>query len=231
MRRNIPMTPGNLKRQFGNAVKGKRSELHISQEELADRAGLHRTYISDVERGARNLSLESIEKLAAALELSVSGLFARAGDQRTTEPVVEILLVEDTPEDVELTLRAFRKARFVNPVHVVGDGEEALDFLFGKKAYANRREENPPGLVLLDLDLPKIGGLEVLRRMKADWRTRNIPVVVLTVSRHYHDAVECQRLGVETYITKPVDFRNLSEVTPRLRLEWSLVKPQQEESV
>lgn len=225
------MTPGNLKRLFGSAVKGKRAELHISQEELADRAGLHRTYISDVERGARNLSLESIEKLATALELSVSGLFARAGDKLTPDPLVEILLVEDTPEDVELTLRAFRKARFVNPVHVVGDGEEALAFLFAKKTYAHRRESPLPGLVLLDLDLPKIGGLEVLRQMKADWRTRNIPVVVLTVSRHYHDAVECQRLGVETYITKPVDFRNLTEVTPQLRLEWSLARPHREEAV
>src|SRR5689334_8015023 len=101
MRRDNPMTPGNLKRLFGSAVKGKRTELNISQEELADRAGLHRTYISDVERGARNLSLESIEKLAAALELSVTGLFARAGDTRTPEPLVEILLVEDTPDDVE----------------------------------------------------------------------------------------------------------------------------------
>src|SRR5258707_8063409 len=105
------MTFGNLKRFFGSAVKRKRAELHISQEELADRAGLHRTYISDVERGARNVSLESIEKLAAALELPVSGLFARASSEQEPESLVEILLVEDTPEDVELTLRAFRKAR------------------------------------------------------------------------------------------------------------------------
>jgi CheY-like chemotaxis protein len=225
------MTLGNLKRFFGSAVKRKRAELHISQEELADRAGLHRTYISDVERGARNVSLESIEKLAAALELPVSGLFARAGQWALPESPVEILLVEDTPEDVELTLRAFRKARFMNLVHVVTDGEEALAFLFAKGVYAHRRDARLPGLVLLDLDLPKVGGLEILRLMKENWRTRNIPVIVLTASRHYLDAVECQRLGVETYITKPVDFRNLSEATPQLRLEWSLVKPRQEESV
>src|SRR3954468_6343622 len=102
------MTPGNLKRQFGSAVKGKRSELHISQEELADRAGLHRTYVSDVERGARNLSLESIEKLAHALELSISGLFERAKDGHGSAQAVEVLLVEDEPLDVELTLQAFK---------------------------------------------------------------------------------------------------------------------------
>src|SRR5438477_9879125 len=117
------MNRPDAKSSFASAVKAGRSRLGISQEELAGRAGLHRTYISDVERGARNLSLESIEKLAAALEMSVSGLFAEAGDGRSHDPLVEILLVEDTAEDVELTLRAFRKARFVNPVHVVGDGE------------------------------------------------------------------------------------------------------------
>src|SRR5580765_7721739 len=102
------MNSANVRTDFARAIKWWRNHLDISQEELADRAGLHRTYISDVERGARNLSLESIEKLALALELSVSGLFARAGDKPTPEPLVEILLVEDTPEDVELTLRAFR---------------------------------------------------------------------------------------------------------------------------
>src|SRR5438477_8397408 len=105
---------GDLKRLFGTAIKGKRSELGISHEELAHRAGLHRTYISDVERGARNLSLESIEKLAHALELSVATLFARAGDGAGADPFVEILLVEDNPDDVQLTLRAFRKARITN---------------------------------------------------------------------------------------------------------------------
>src|ERR1700760_1080977 len=122
------MTVGDLKHLFGAAIRTKRAELHISQEELADRAGLHRTYISDVERGARNLSLESIEKLAGALELSICRLFEKAFDGE--EKRVEILLVEDIQEDVELTLHALRKAKLSNPIHVARDGAEALDFLF-----------------------------------------------------------------------------------------------------
>ena len=219
------MTIGDLKRLFGTAIKGKRSELGISQEELADRAGLHRTYVSDVERGARNLSLESIEKLAHALELSISGLFQRAREGTAGTNAVEVLLVEDEPLDVELTLRAFKKARFTNPIHVVHDGEEALNFIFGHGAYAHRRDLPHPAVILLDLNLPKVSGLEFLRQLKMDKRTEKIPVVVLTVSQQDRDMEECRRLGVETYLVKPVDFRDFSEVTPHLQLEWALVKP------
>jgi len=219
------MTIGDLKRLFGTAIKGKRSELGISQEELADRAGLHRTYVSDVERGARNLSLESIEKLATALELSISGLFERAREGGAAVNAVEVLLVEDEPLDVELTLRAFKKARLTNPIHVVHDGAEALDFIFATGAYTHRRELLPPGVILLDLNLPRVNGLDLLRQLKFDRRTEKIPVIVLTVSQHDRDIAECRRLGVETYLVKPVDFRDFSEVTPHLQLEWSLVKP------
>jgi CheY-like chemotaxis protein/DNA-binding Xre family transcriptional regulator len=219
------MTTGDLKRLFGTAIKGKRSELGISQEELADRAGLHRTYVSDVERGARNLSLESIEKLASALELSISGLFDRAHDGGAPAHTVEVLLVEDEPLDVELTLRAFKKARFTNPIHVVHDGAEAVDFLFASGNYAHRRDLPPPGVILLDLNLPKVSGIDLLRQLKADRRTEKIPVIVLTVSREDRDIAECRRLGVETYLVKPVDFRDFSEVTPHLQLEWALMKP------
>lgn len=219
------MTIGDLKRLFGTAIKGKRSELGISQEELADRAGLHRTYVSDVERGARNLSLESIEKLAHALELSISGLFERANDSATTAHPVEVLLVEDEPLDIELTLRAFKKARFTNPIHVVRDGAEAIDFIFATGPHAQRRDLPPPGVILLDLNLPKLNGLDLLRQLKADKRTERIPVIVLTVSQQDRDIAECRRLGVQTYLVKPVDFRDFSEVTPHLQLEWALMKP------
>ena len=218
------MTIGDLKRLFGTAIKGKRSELGISQEELADRAGLHRTYVSDVERGARNLSLESIEKLAQALELSISVLFQRARDGAPGN-AVEVLLVEDEPLDVELTLRAFKKARFTNPIHVVHDGEEANHFIFATGPYAHRRELPPPALILLDLNLPKVTGMDLLRQLKSDKRTDKIPVIVLTISQHDRDITECRRLGVENYLVKPVDFRDFSEVTPHLQLEWALVKP------
>lgn len=219
------MTVGDLKRLFGTAIKTKRSELGISQEELAGRSGLHRTYISDVERGTRNLSLESIEKLAAALDLSVSGLFHWENAGGSQQPSVEILLVEDEPADVELTIRAFRKARFTNPVHVVGDGRAALDFIFASGRYAHRRGEPQPGVVLLDLRLPKVSGLEVLRRIKADKSTRQIPVIVLTASDQDLDMKECALLGVASYIVKPVDFQNFSEIASLLRFNWELVKP------
>src|SRR5882757_7991793 len=219
------MTIGDLKRLFGTAIKGKRSELGISQEDLADRAGLHRTYVSDVERGARNISLESIDRLAGALKLSVSTLFKRAGKGGSPDPFLEILLVEDNPRDAALTLRAFRRARIANLLHVAQDGLEALDFLFATGAHERRLERSLPGVILLDLNLPKIDGLEVLRRIKADPRTRQIPVIVLTVSDLDRDIAACRQLGVQSYIVKPVGFQNFSEVTQRLRMEWALKKP------
>ncbi|HEV7403098.1 MAG TPA: response regulator [Chthoniobacteraceae bacterium] len=215
---------GDVKSCFGRAVRSERFALHISQEELADRAGLHRTYISDVERGTRNLSLESIGKLAAALKLSVAGLFERADPERTSERLIEILLVEDNPDDIALTRRAFWKARIANPLHVVRDGAEALEFLFATGPYAGRRAADLPGVILLDLNLPQITGLEVLRRIKSDPRTREVPVVVLTVSNDDGDIAACRQLGVQSYIVKPVGFQNFSEVTPHLLLEWALKK-------
>ena len=214
----------DLKALLGVAIRIERSVLGISQEELAERAGLHRTYISDVERGARNPSISSIEKLALALKLSVSALFARASNGNGSKELVEILLVEDNPRDVQLTKRAFEKARITNPMQVVGDGVEALDFLFATGSYAHRWADRHFKVILLDLNLPKISGLEVLRRIKADQRTRKIPVVVLTVSNRDRDFAECRRLGAETYIVKPVAFQNFSEVIPRLEMEWALLK-------
>ncbi|MEP6670481.1 MAG: response regulator [Chthoniobacter sp.] len=137
---------------------------------------------------------------------------------------MEILLVEDEPNDIELTQRAFKRARIVNPVHVVHDGMAALDFLFAKGIYADRHDKKPPGVILLDLKLPKLDGLEVLRRIRADERTKNIPVVILTASKFESDHAECRRLGINSYIVKPVDFRNFSEVTPQLQFDWKLVR-------
>jgi CheY-like chemotaxis protein len=219
------MVTTNLKALLGAAIKSERSVLGISQEELAERAGLHRTYVSDVERGARNPSIRSVEKLARALQISVSKLFEQATGGNIVKQLVEILLVEDNPVDVQLTIRAFQKAQITNPLHVVGDGVEALDFLFATGSYAHRGEDRYPKVILLDLNLPKISGLEVLRRIKADPRTQHIPVIILTVSNRDRDINECRRLGAETYIVKPVGFQKFSEVTPRLSLAWVLVKP------
>jgi CheY-like chemotaxis protein len=215
----------DLRTLLGTAIKSGRSKLGISQEELAYRAGLHRTYISDLERGARNPSIESVEKLAQALQVSVSMLFEPATEANGMKQLVEILLVEDDPRDVKLTMRAFEKAQITNPVHVVSDGVEALDFVFAIGPYADRSGARQPQIILLDLNLPKKSGMEVLREIKSDKRTQHIPVIILTVSNRDQDINECRRLGAETYIVKPVDFQNFSEVTPRLNLAWMLVKP------
>jgi CheY-like chemotaxis protein len=215
----------DLKILLGVAIKKQRTSLSISQEELAHRAGLHRTYVSDLERGVRNPSMDSIEKLARALRLSVSTLFEQASKDNEAKQTAEILLVQDNPRDVELTKQSFTQARITNPVRVVHDGAEALDFLFGSGAYATRRGNSNPQVVLLDLNLPRVGGLEVLRRLKADERTRDIPVIVLTASTRDRDIGECRRLGAANYIVKPVGFHNFSEVTARLSLGWMLIKP------
>jgi CheY-like chemotaxis protein len=214
----------DFKQLLGMAIKTYRNSLGISQEELAHRAGLHRTYLSDLERGTRNPSIESIEKLAGALQVSISRLFESVGNGDGSRKVVEILLVEDNPRDVDLTIRAFKKAGITNPLHVARDGQEALDFVFGAGAYAQRRGGRHPQLILLDLDLPKIAGLEVLRRLKQNKRTRNVPVIVLTVSNEDRDIILCRKLGAQDYIVKPVGFQNFSQVTPHLQLGWTLVR-------
>ncbi len=133
---------------------------------------------------------------------------------------IETLLVEDNPQDLELTLRALRKANLANLVQVARDGAEALDFIFCKGVHAGRRIEDVPRVVLLDLKLPKVDGLEVLRRIKADPRTRTIPVVVLTSSREQGDVVESYRLGVNSYIVKPVNFDGFMAAVQQLGLYW-----------
>jgi CheY-like chemotaxis protein len=136
---------------------------------------------------------------------------------------VEILLVEDNPRDVDLTLRALKKRNLANKVQVVRDGQEALDFMFAQGEYADRDMNHRPKVVLLDLKLPKVDGLEVLRRMKGDDRTRSIPVVVLTSSHEEKDMVESYRLGVNSYIQKPVDFDQFLDCAQHMGLYWLLI--------
>ena len=133
---------------------------------------------------------------------------------------VEILLVEDNPNDEELTLRALRKHNLANRVHVVRDGAEALEFIFATGPYNQRKVENGPKVILLDLKLPKVDGLEVLRRVKSDERTKATPVVVLTSSREERDVVESYKLGVNSYMVKPVDFDKVIQAVSQLGLYW-----------
>lgn len=135
-------------------------------------------------------------------------------------PENAILLVEDSPDDVELTRRALQKNNIRNPLIVVQDGAEALDFLFCEGQYADRPSEELPHLVLLDLQLPKLGGLEVLKRIRKDRRTALLPVVILTSSAEERDLVDGYRLGANSYIRKPVDFDQFIEAVRELGLYW-----------
>ena len=136
---------------------------------------------------------------------------------------VEILLVEDNPQDLELTLRALSKAKITNRIQTARDGAEALDFIFGTGEHAGRNIEDVPKVILLDLKLPKVDGLEVLKRIKADPRTRIIPVVILTSSKEQRDVIESYHLGVNSYIVKPVDFVQFAESVQKLGLYWLLL--------
>lgn len=137
--------------------------------------------------------------------------------------IIEILLVEDNPNDVELTLKALKKNNLANHLHVLKDGEEALEFIFAAGRYAHRDVNNRPKVILLDLKLPKVDGLEVLQQVKSDERTAMIPVVVMTSSREERDMVESYKLGVNSYIIKPVDFAQFTESVSELGLYWLLL--------
>jgi CheY-like chemotaxis protein len=136
---------------------------------------------------------------------------------------IEILIVEDNPDDLEMALRALHKAHLANHIQAVRDGAEALEFLFAQGAYAGRKVEHGPRVILLDLKLPKVDGLEVLRRVKADPRTKLIPVVVLTSSKEAPDVAECYKLGVNSYIVKPVNFERFAAAVSELGMYWMLL--------
>jgi two-component system, response regulator len=136
---------------------------------------------------------------------------------------VEILLVEDSQNDAELAMHALKKHKLANHIEVVRDGAEALDFIFARGSFSHRDINQTPRVVLLDLKLPKVDGLEVLRQIKADPRTRKIPVVVLTSSREERDVMESYNLGVNSYILKPVDFQQFTEAVRTIGLYWLLL--------
>jgi len=270
------MVGTDVRKPFGTSVRVWRARLGISQEKLAARAGLHRTYLSDVERGARNISLLIIQRLATALEVPASALLAFPREAGETTPaakllpadhLAEILLVEDQEREVELALRALKQANVANPIRVAHDGPAALKYLrcaarncaheqqvasspsppqtcgvegrgeevpnnfmasgssHRTSALSSRAAPSPPPqLLLLDLDLPKMDGLEVLRRIKADPRTRSIPAIMLAATNQDTRLPAADQLGAAAHILKPVTIQNLLEVTPRLSLQWGLLR-------
>lgn len=145
---------------------------------------------------------------------------------RSTDPSCEqpisILLVEDNPTDAELTIRALRRSRIGNQIQLLKDGAAALDFIFCQGEYAHRTMTNQPKVILLDLKLPKVSGLEVLRQIKSDPRTQKIPIVVLTSSAEDRDMIESYQFGVNSYIVKPVDFEQFNQAVQQLGFYWVL---------
>jgi CheY-like chemotaxis protein/DNA-binding XRE family transcriptional regulator len=218
----------DVRADFGALIKEHRIRLGISQAALAERAHLHRTYVVDIEQGRRNLTLQNISRLADAFGLHISQLFPVRGSgdatQTTGNKPADILIVQRKRNDVELTLTAFRQARVANHVHVVRDGESALDFIFGRKRYLRRMTASPPVAVLMDLNLPGVGGLEILRHIRAAEHTRDIRVVVLSAFEKDPEAAQALRLGAAGHLVKPVSFLNFSQVTSKLDLSWMLVK-------
>jgi CheY-like chemotaxis protein len=136
---------------------------------------------------------------------------------------VEILLVEDNPNDAELTTRSLRKGNFLNKLYWVKDGQEALDFLYCAGAYVARERDDHPKLILLDLKMPKVDGIEVLQRIKSDESLRFIPVVVMTSSNEQPDIIESYRLGVNSYVVKPVEFGAFAEAVAKIGMYWMMV--------
>ncbi len=145
------------------------------------------------------------------------------GESKMGMEEIEILLVEDNPTDAELTMRALKRKNMANQVVWVKDGEEALDFIFAKGEYSHRNPDDLPKLILLDLRMPKVDGLEVLQRIKAEENTRKIPVVVLTSSKEDRDIVESYELGVNSYVSKPVEFDQFIDAVSTLGFYWMLI--------
>jgi two-component system, response regulator len=137
--------------------------------------------------------------------------------------MIDILLVEDNPNDAELTLMALKENKLANAIHHVKDGEEALEYIFGTGRYETRNTNVKPKVILLDLKLPRVDGIEVLRKIRSDDKTKNIPVVVLTSSREERDLVDAYKLGVNSYIVKPVQFENFIKVVKDLGLYWLVI--------
>lgn len=211
---------------FGLVVKELRRKKQLSQEELANRCGLHRTYITDIEHGTRNVSLKNISKIAHAVGESLHDVFAHVeryahsnayGSQLATsrQSPIKLLLIESDQRLAGQTAEELRRGAIDNTVYVVRSGEEAIKFLFPAKTDENKNT-NIPNVILLDVHPPNISGLEVLERIRKEKTTKDIPVVVLISSAADTEKERYRLLGVEEYLTKPLNIESLTTVMRRL---------------
>jgi two-component system, response regulator len=214
--------------RFGSAIRAHRKRLGFSQEELADRSGLHRTYITDVERGVRNVTMESMCKLIGALDVPFTTIFndmeqtgerrdGTGGSSRASGKAVEILLVEDNPTHADHILQALKKHGVINRVLSVHSGEEALRVL-------QQDGGSAPDMILLDLTLTESSSVEVVRRLRSSERTRSIPVVLLLDPDADPGHVEHVRSELTGAISKPVDFAEFSSLMPKFGFSWLLME-------
>ena len=203
---------------LSEVIRERRLQLGISQSELSNKAGLHRTYISEVERGTQNLTIETLGKLADALETSVLILVEDASRAvRFTENPIQILLAEDSAADIHMVERALKAAKMPTELVVLTDGRETLDYLTQK---GNHGASSLPDLILLDLHLPRKNGYEILKEIKIDNRLKQIPVVVLTNSESSVDVSKSYDLHANTFITKPVSQKKFQEAIHRVLDYW-----------
>lgn len=220
----------SIQLHFGLVVKEIRRQYRLSQEELGNLCGLHRTYITDIEHGTRNVSLKNIFRITRALNISLSEFFSRmerysssslhlvshqpASVKQTPLPI-DILLIEDDQNFVDLTLHELQKGNIHNKVHVSRNGQDALDVIFGS-TFSDTSVKNIPRVVLLDLYLPFVNGIEVLERIRSNRATKDIPVVVLTSSTNQDDQRYCRTLGIEEFLSKPINVGEFNAVMQRL---------------
>lgn len=200
---------------LSEVIRERRLELGLSQSELSSKAGLHRTYISEVERGTQNLTIETLGKLADALATSVLLLMEDASRAtRFTDSAIQILLAEDSAADIHMVERSLKASSLSTVLTVITDGRETIDYLTQKEP------AELPDLILLDLHLPRKNGYEILREIKADKRLKHIPVVVLTNSESNIDVSKSYELHANSFITKPVSQKKFQEAILKVLDYW-----------
>lgn len=228
-----------LRKFVGAAVRDMRLGQDLTQEELANRSGLHRTYITDVERGNRNISIESIEKIAGALRTPLSALFARSeelqGDDGgrsvrlmhhrsdRVDASVEILIAEEDRSFIDMTVHTFKNANVRNTVHTVHDGGEVLSFVHATGPYEKRASFPPPSLIIMDQHIPRGGALEVLERLRAHPSSREIPVIILTSSQSEANSLRKSGFAFVECVTKPVSVTDIGRVASAFGMQLMLV--------